>query len=193
MNLIKFEEFRMSVFSLLFHPRYILLSIISVSLIACKQGVDKAGISELEQSYQALLEANGPSSQGEDITALSQKLTNAYMDFAEAQPSDPESVEYLYKASEHLESPLKKPEEAIEVLQKIAAQYPEHPRAADAMFRTGYIYHNTLQDLDQAKNAYNAFIEKYPDHELIPSAKFEVNNLGVSTQELLERIQQQNQ
>ena len=178
----------MSVLSLIVRRRLVLVLLLSACFFACNQGPDKTEIVQLEQSYQTLLEANGPSSQREEMLVLSQQLADTYEAYVKSNPKDPESVEFLYKASEHLENPLNKPEKAIEVLDKIASEFPEHPRAADAMFRKGYIYHNTLQDLDKAKIAYNEFIEKYPDHQLIPSAKFEVEFLGIPTDELLERL-----
>ena len=53
------------------------------------------------------------------------------------------------------------------------------------MFFIGFIYNNNLQMYDSARIAYQNFIAKFPNHELAASAKFEIDNLGKTPDEII--------
>lgn len=63
--------------------------------------------------------------------------------------------------------------------------YPLGSQAPMALFLKAYLYHNALEKLDSAAAAYRAFIREYPEHEMVPSARFELDNLGRSPEELI--------
>jgi len=51
----------------------------------------------------------------------------------------------------------------------------------------GFIYANELQNYKEAEILYKQFLNEYPDNELAPSARAELENLGLSPEEILEK------
>jgi len=82
------------------------------------------------------------------------------------------------------EEPLRK---AAEIFRSVAEKYPESKQGPQSLFMAGFIYANELQDYDEATKTYNFFIEKYPDNELAASAKDELENMGLSPEEILKK------
>ena len=76
-------------------------------------------------------------------------------------------------------------EQAVEYYGLVANKYPDSPNAPKSLFMVGFIQANELKQLDKAKETYNKFIEKYPKDELVNSAQAELDNLGMSPEEIL--------
>jgi tetratricopeptide (TPR) repeat protein len=74
---------------------------------------------------------------------------------------------------------------AIAAYKKYVQLYPGKKNTPSALFLVGYIYHNELKNLDSASAMYTLFLEKYPDHEMAVSARYELENLGKSPEDLL--------
>ncbi len=74
---------------------------------------------------------------------------------------------------------------AIAAYKKYVQLYPDTKNTPSALFLVAYIYHNELKNLDSASAMYTRFLEKYPDHEMAVSARYELENLGKSPEELL--------
>lgn len=74
---------------------------------------------------------------------------------------------------------------AISYYQAFVKKYPDLKATPLAMFIIGFIYNNNLQMIDSAKIAYQEFVAKFPSHELASSAKFELENLGKSPDEIV--------
>ena len=55
------------------------------------------------------------------------------------------------------------------------------------------MFNNVIGDTARARVAYETFIDQYPDHDLVEDAKIEVESLGLSAQQLLEKIQKRAQ
>jgi TolA-binding protein len=64
-------------------------------------------------------------------------------------------------------------------------KYPDLNSTPLAMFFIGFIYNNNLQMFDSARIAYQNFITRFPNHELAASAKFEIDNLGKTPDEII--------
>lgn len=75
-------------------------------------------------------------------------------------------------------------EEALNNFKLLIKYYPEGELAAKSIFMIGFINANHVNDLEEAKKYYTQFIEKYPDHELVDSARYELDTLGKSIDEL---------
>ena len=78
-------------------------------------------------------------------------------------------------------------EKAIEHYKVVYEDYPEMKEAPSSLFMTGFIQANELHKFDDAKETYNLFIKRYPDHELAASAQNELDNLGLSPEEILRK------
>ena len=74
---------------------------------------------------------------------------------------------------------------AIRYYRAFAEKYPADSSAPIAMFVVGFIYNNNLQKYDSAKAAYESFMAKFPNHPLVASAKFEIDNLGKTPEEII--------
>jgi TolA-binding protein len=56
----------------------------------------------------------------------------------------------------------------------------------EAMFLSAYTLENNIQDYTAAKARYEQFLVKYPKGELADDAKFSMEHMGESADELLE-------
>lgn len=87
------------------------------------------------------------------------------------------------------------PEVDYKESQKIAQQYfyqvfekfPKSSEAPKSLFMSAYILANELKQFDKATKQYNLFLENYPDDELAASAKIELENIGLSPEEILKK------
>ena len=78
-------------------------------------------------------------------------------------------------------------EKAVSLFRKIYDDYPESSYAPTGLFMSGFVLANELNYYDKATETYNIFLEKYPTHELATSAKEEIENMGLSPEEILEK------
>lgn len=66
-------------------------------------------------------------------------------------------------------------------------KYPKSEEAPNSLFMSAFILANDLRKYDEATMTYKLFIEKYPDHPLVQSAKDELENMGLSPEEILKK------
>ncbi|MBU0561598.1 MAG: tetratricopeptide repeat protein [Bacteroidetes bacterium] len=78
-------------------------------------------------------------------------------------------------------------QKAIENYKVVYTKFPESKSAAHSFFMVGFIQANELNQFDSAEVTYRAFLEKYPDNEMAISAQAELDNLGLSPEEILKR------
>jgi TolA-binding protein len=76
---------------------------------------------------------------------------------------------------------------AVEFYTRIYNEYPKSIQAALSMMMTGFVLANELNQLEKAKEVYEEFLKKYPNSELIASVKIELENLGKTPDEILEK------
>lgn len=77
--------------------------------------------------------------------------------------------------------------EAIDVYRQIARDFPKTRHGANSQFMIGYIYANHVNDTAQARTELNRYLEKfaeYSDSGLVVGARFELDNLGKSIDEI---------
>lgn len=75
---------------------------------------------------------------------------------------------------------------AVAAYKKVYARFPLSKNAPAALFLCGFLWSNELHNTDSAKVVYETFLQKYPDHELAASAKFELETLGKSPDQLIQ-------
>ena len=78
-------------------------------------------------------------------------------------------------------------EKAIILFKKLHDEYPKSEYAPSGLFMAGFINANELQNYPEAEKLYKQFLEKYPDNELAASAQAELDNLGLSPEEILQK------
>ena len=109
-----------------------------------------------------------------------------YQNIINYYPESDYAIKAAFSIAEINKNNLKNYKKAINCYKNIEKKYPGSDKAPNALFMIGYIYANELEDFKKAKDAYNYFIKKYPDNVLVSSAKWEIENLGKSLEELQE-------
>ena len=75
----------------------------------------------------------------------------------------------------------------VESFKKIHDNYPESDYAPTGLFMAGFINANELQNYEEATSLYQKFLKEYPDNELVPSAQAELNFMGMSPEDIIEK------
>ncbi len=76
---------------------------------------------------------------------------------------------------------------AADLFREVYDKYPNSEKAPTALFMAGFVLANNLNKFDEAKKTYQLFLEKYPDNQLAKSAKEELNNMGLTPEEILKK------
>jgi len=77
-------------------------------------------------------------------------------------------------------------EKAVTIFKRIHAEYPKSEYAPSGLFMAGFINANELKNFDEATSIYKQFLQEYPDNELAASAQAELDNMGLSPEEILQ-------
>jgi TolA-binding protein len=75
----------------------------------------------------------------------------------------------------------------VELFRSVYEKYPNSEQAPMGLFMAGFVEANELNDYDAATKTYNLFLETFPDHELATSAKEELDNMGLTPEEILKK------
>lgn len=105
--------------------------------------------------------------------------------------ADSVAVDLHFKAGE-LYMNARKPNLAIRQFDLIVSDHSSSNKAGTAAFMKGFVAETVANDIDLARKNYQAFIEQFPEHQLVDDAQFSIQNLGLTDDELLERIRNKN-
>ena len=154
---------------------------------ACKPSRDQslAKITEAENALKKGYNAGRPES------SVVLATINAYEQFAKYYPDDTMSPIYLIKAGDcyRITSQFDK---AIEEYKKVEKSYSNSRVFPYSIFIQGFVYENEVKNLPAAKERYEYFLKKFPNDKLAKQAKFSIDNLGVSPEELVRRFEEKN-
>ena len=146
-----------------------------------------------EVTIDSLLKEYGLRMFNDSIYRLDENIARLYVDASEAavmsQPDLPNAPEYLHRAAETART-LRDIPKAITLYDWVIERYPQHPRGSTSLFLKAFTYDNDLKDYDSARIYYEEFLRKYPDNEFAESAKFLLENLGKSDEELRQIIEE---
>lgn len=158
----------------------ILIPIIALLLISC--GSKKSSGELLKDGEQFTNDEKYP-----EAVESYETLLNDY-------PDDESAPEALTKLATIYQNKLLKniPEteslnKAVELFKRIYENYRDSKQAPMGLFMAGFVEANELKDYDAATETYNLFLKVYPDHELSNSAKEELNNMGLTPEEILQK------
>jgi TolA-binding protein len=76
---------------------------------------------------------------------------------------------------------------AIELFKKLHDNYPSSEYAPSGLFMAGFISANELHNYEAATIIYLQFLKEYPNNELAASAQAELDNMGLSPEEILKK------
>jgi len=152
---------------------------LAVLVIAACQSPKEKALTEIKA-----LEANDSIFSPENI----EKQKRAYIDFANKYPDDDLSPEFLFKAGQRCNATAQH-EEAIKLFQEVMDKYPKHKIAEEALFLQGYVYENSLNDMNRAKTIYTKFLQQYPNSQLAEDARYSIENLGKTPEQIFEEME----
>ena len=153
-------------------------------LFSCGEDNGRSEIDLQDAALQQIM-ANDANSSPAAIKEGFNKLIVAYEAYLEGGKNTLPADEY-FKLAELYES-VGQYNRTIQTLETLRTKHAESDRAADALFKIGFIYHNNLGDLPKAEDTYRKFINKYPEHHFRDDAEMEIQNLGVSPEEIIRR------
>ncbi len=76
---------------------------------------------------------------------------------------------------------------AIKNYKLVFNNFPQDSTAELALFLTGFMFSNDLDQYDSAKIYYEMFLERYPKSKFVGSVKLELENFGLTPDEILEK------
>jgi len=162
----------------------IILLAVVMTILSCGPSKNSE-ISKINEMETSLFDEKG----GMVSLEKANELVNAYIKFAGDFPGDSMASEYLFKAAD-ISMNINQAQQAIDLYDRIIAEYPDFRKAAECLFLKGYVYENSLGDLQQAEAIYREFIEKYPDNDFADDAEISIQNLGKSPEDLIREFEE---
>jgi hypothetical protein len=121
------------------------------------------------------------------------QLIDAYMLFAEQNPDDVQSPDYLFRALDiAVGVNAEGPDKAIKIADMLIEKYSDFEMTPMAMYLKGFVYENIVGDLHNAEMTYRQFVEKYPESPMVEDVKATIENLGLSPEELIRKFEEAN-
>jgi TolA-binding protein len=119
---------------------------------------------------------------------------NIFEEIIKEHPDSREAATAMYELGKIYQSKLLKNVSENESLNKAIFYFDEvfqkHSSSSEAplaLFMKGFILANELNQLDEATKTYKLFILKYPNHDLVSSAQDELNYMGLSPEQILQK------
>ena len=163
---------------------FVLLSL-ALMMLSCGEKMSVEKINELESKVfakDAVLTA-------ENVI----QLVDAYVLFAEQNPNDQQTPDFLFKALDvAVGVNAEGPQKAIDIANVLIEKYPDFEMTPMAMFIKGFVYENMIGDLKNAEATYRQFIEKYPESPMVGDVKATLENLGLTPEELIRKFEEAN-
>lgn len=160
-----------------------LLSLIILLMLFSIGCQDKPDVQAEIASLEAQLTSN-PSQE------TLEKLVSLYTQAAEAA-SGADRITYLWKTGETARA-VQDFQTAEKCFVEIYEQHSDSPEASKALFLHAFMADEDQEAFDKAKTLYETFIEKYPDSDFADDARFLLEHLGKSDEEMLQILSQKN-
>lgn len=162
---------------------YKLLYVASIALITscASESNDIANIKKLEKALY---------SNAESVFDLqiAENLVSHYEAFVEANPNDSLAASFLFKGGE-ISMGMGSSVKAIELYKRVYKEYPDYTKAPTSLFLIGFVHETQNKDMVEAGTYYRRFIAEYPAHNLVDDAKFSLNNLGKSDEDIIREFE----
>ena len=162
--------------------KIIVLLLIAGFFVGCNSNDPAKRIEKLEKQVLATDKAIDP--------VVASDLVSAYCDFADANPDDAMTPEYLFKAVD-VSMNLNEPQRTIYIIDKLVKEYPDYPRTQAALFIKAFIFETRYNNLDMAKKIYEQYLEMYPNGDFADDCKASIENLGLTPEELVKKFENQ--
>ena len=157
--------------------------LVAVVMMSCGEKMSVEKINELESKVFA-----------KDAVVSAEnviQLVDAYLLFAQQNPNDLQSPDFLFKALDvAVGVNAEGPQKAIDIADVLVEKYPDFEMTPMALFIKGFVYENMIGDLQNAEMTYRQFIEKYPNSPMVEDVKATLENLGLTPEELIRKFEE---
>jgi|GEM_PF-1205818 len=107
--------------------------------------------------------------------------------FADSFPEHPKAGNMLFRSADLCQG-LNQGSLSIKRFERFRRNFPKDSLVADALFMEGHVAETILTDTALAKRKYNEFIGLYPSHPFAPGAKFSLDNMGKTEEEMIQDL-----
>lgn len=115
-------------------------------------------------------------------------MIDVYKAYANANPYDTLSAQYLLKAA-NLAKSMHDGEQSVKLYDRILKDFPSWKRLPDVMYLKAFTIDSELDRKGEAETAYREVIARYPDHPFAKDARAMIENLKYTDEELIQRFQ----
>lgn len=122
---------------------------------------------------------------------MARNLVKFYTQYADNNPKDSISAEYLFKAGEVCIG-LKDYKMAIANFQRIYDNFPSYNKRVESLYLVGFVHDEYLDQYAQAQDFYQKLIDDHPDHSFADDAQASIETLGLSDEEIIQRFEEKN-
>lgn len=119
------------------------------------------------------------------------ELISSIDNFAKNNPEDKNTPIHLELKAKYLGA-LGKNNEAIKVYETLYKNFKQSENSSDALFMMAFLYENNMGDKEKAKEYYQQYLTEFPTKEFAKDAKFSLDNIDKTPEELMEMFNQQN-
>jgi TolA-binding protein len=156
-----------------------LIVITAIILFGCGKTSDK--------EYMKLASENIEKGNMSEAISAYQKLVDEYPESELAPEAIVKQAALYHENKVNNIHRLESLNKAADLFISVSEKYPESEKAPSSLFMAGFIYANEIQDYTKAKAIYNLFLKKYPENELANAAKEELDNMGLTPEEILQK------
>jgi TolA-binding protein len=160
--------------------KYLQLLVIAVIIFA---GCDNTS----DKEYMKMASDNMERGNVSDAISDYQKLIAEYPDSELAPEAIVKQAALYHESKVKNTSRTESLNKAADLFMSVSEKYPASDQAASSLFMAGFIFANEIQDYTRAKAVYNLFLKKYPDDDLADDTKEELENMGLTPEQILEK------
>ena len=162
----------------------LLALLIAVMLVGCQQKTSQADVKKTEATLY-----NSDMTMNQDVVP---EAVDTYSKYVEDNPNAADAPDVLLKAIEVSVFSGQDASKSIELVNKLATAYPNHENTPAALsMLASYVYDQQLHDMNKARATYERVIKDYPDTQWATDARILVEMIGMSDDEMLEKIKLQ--
>jgi TolA-binding protein len=112
-----------------------------------------------------------------------------YEQLVREHPKSDEAPEALYQSAVLYYNIQKDPLKAATTYELVYDTYPESGIAHKGLFAAGFTYANEIGNIERARQAYERYLKIFPDSSMAETARFELEHLGQTPEQILENLQ----
>lgn len=162
--------------------KIVILSVLFISTIILSGCSSKSSDDYMKAAHESMMKKN-----------ISEAVTD-YESVVKEFPNSADAPEALFQIATLYQNKMVKNlsdkdsyTKAADTFREVFDKYPNSEKAPTALFLSGFILANNLMNFESATSTYNLFLEKYPKHELAASARVELDNMGLSPDQILQK------